>query len=103
MHRFIHSITDRIATKKGAWISIMIWVLLAVVLSMFAPSSKDYAVNNVSQLYPDISPSVIASNKVDEYFAEDDGIPAIFVFEAEEDAIKLGDIQDAIATLADTD
>ncbi|MEI3614069.1 MMPL family transporter [Pseudogracilibacillus sp. SO30301A] len=84
MHKLIHTITDHISTKKGAWITLAIWVLLTIILSMVAPSSNDYSVNNVSQLYPDTSPSEEAQKKVDEYFKEDDGVPAILVFEGEE-------------------
>ena len=103
MHQFIHFITDKIATKKGAWITITIWVLLAIILSVIAPSSKEYAVNNVSQLYPDHSPSVIADKKVDEYFEDDDGIPAIVVFEANETNINMDDINEITETLSKTD
>ncbi|MEI3607006.1 MMPL family transporter [Pseudogracilibacillus sp. SE30717A] len=84
MLKLIHTITDRISTKKGAWITLAIWVLLTIILSIVAPSSNDYSVNNVSQLYPDTSPSEEAQKKVDEYFKEDDGVPAILVFEGEE-------------------
>src|SRR5690625_2901409 len=103
MHQFIHFITDKIATKKGAWLTITIWILLAITLSVIAPSSKEYAVNNVSQLYPDDSPSVVAGKKVDEYFEDDDGIPAIFVFEANETNINMDDINEITETLSKTD
>src|SRR5699024_4940787 len=101
--QFIHFITDKIATKKGAWITIIFWVLLAMILSVIAPSSKDYAVNNVSQLYPDNSPSVIADKKVDDYFEDDEGIPAIFVFEANEANINMNEINEITETLSNTD
>ena len=63
--------------------TVAIWISIAIVLSIVAPSSNDYSVNNVSQLYPDSSPSEEAQQKVDEYFKEDDGIPAILVFESD--------------------
>ncbi len=103
MHQFIHFITDKIATKKGAWLTITIWILLAIILSVIAPSSKEYAVNNVSQLYPDDSPSIVAGKKVDEYFEDDDGIPAIFVFETNEANVNLNDISEITETLSATD
>ena len=68
LHKLIHTITDRISTKKGAWMTVAIWISIAIVLSIVAPSSNDYSVNNVSQLYPDSSPSEEAQQKVDEYF-----------------------------------
>lgn len=82
--KLIRRISEKIATKKGAWITIGVWLLIALFLSIFSPSSKEYAVNNVSELYPDTSPSVVATEKMNEYFAEDEGIPGIFVFEAED-------------------
>ena len=84
MHKFINAITDRISTKKGAWMTVTAWIIVAIILSVTAPSSNDYSVNNVSQLYPNSSPSEVAQQKVDEYFKDDDGIPAILVFEGEE-------------------
>lgn len=86
MHSFIHRMTDRIATKKGMWITILIWFIAATVLSFIAPGSKEYKVNNVSQLYPPTSPSEVAEEKVKQYFKGDEGIPAILVFEANENA-----------------
>lgn len=62
--------------------------MIAALLSMFAPSSKEYSVNSVSKLYPESSPSVIATEKMNEYFEEDEGVPAIFVFESEKDLIE---------------
>lgn len=104
MHQLIHFITDKVATKKGAWITIFLWIAAAMILSVVAPSSKDYSVNNVSQLYPDNSPSVVAGEKLDKYFADDDGIPAIFVFEAtEESNLQMEDVLEATEALAETD
>lgn len=91
------AISEKVATKKGAWITIAVWLLMAMLLSVVAPSSKEYSVNNVSELYPETSPSVIATEKMNEYFADDEGLPAIFVFEAEEDL--LGHVTEATETL----
>lgn len=103
MHSFIHFITDKIATKKGAWITVITWIALAIVLSVLAPSSKDYAVNNVSKLYPEDSPSVIAGKKIDEYFPDDDGLPAIFVFETKEEKLDIEAVQDVIERFSEGD
>src|SRR5690625_521603 len=83
LHKFIQSITNRVSTKKCSMSTIITWILLSTSLSLLAPSSKDYSVPTVSELYSDKSPSVIAQQKIDEYFKEDDGIPAIIVFEAD--------------------
>lgn len=84
--------TDWIATKKGVWITVSIWVIAAIVLSITSPGSNDYSVNNVSKLYPETSQSVVAQNKLDEYFKEDDGVPAILVFEAKDGEVALTDL-----------
>src|SRR5690625_118057 len=96
MHKFLRSLTDRIVTKKGVWITFSVWIAITVILSLFAPSSKDYSVNNVSKLYPESSPSQVAQKKLDEYFKEDDGIPAILVFESTDTTLK-----DELMTLSD--
>lgn len=103
MHSFIHFITDKIATRKGAWITLITWIALAIVLSVIAPSSKDHAVNNVSKLYPENSPSVIAEQKIDEYFPDDDGLPAIFVFETKEETLNIELIQNVTEKFSESD
>lgn len=81
--------------------TVAIWISIAIVLSIVAPSSNDYSVNNVSQLYPDSSPSEEAQQKVDEYFKEDDGIPAILVFES--DHITLDELSAVTDDLMNSD
>lgn len=92
MHTFLRSITDLVTTKKGAWITLAIWIVVAVILSITAPSSKDYSVNNVTTLYPETSPSEIAQQKIDQHFKEDEGIPAILVFETKESHLNLDEL-----------
>lgn len=101
MHRILQRITNRIASKKGAWITLVVWLIAAIVLSIAAPSSKDYSVNNVSKLYPETSPSEIAQQKVDEHFKEDDGVPAIVVFESNE--ISLDQLSAVTEELSNSD
>src|SRR5690625_732362 len=92
MYQWLNKITNIIVTKKGVWITIAIWLFAIVLLSIFAPRSNDYSVNNVSNLYPEKSPSVIAQKKIDEYFKEEDGLPGILVFESIEDTIQLDEL-----------
>ncbi|WP_428910494.1 MMPL family transporter [Niallia sp. Krafla_26] len=84
MRTFIQWITDRITTKKGMWITLSIWLAVTFLLVFFAPSAKDYEVSSIQSL-PDDAKSVIANEKVDHYFSEQDGIPGIFVFQANHD------------------
>lgn len=92
MHKLINNVTDKIATRKGVWITIIVWVALAAVLSVLAPGSKSDAVSTVTDLYPASSQSVVADEKLDAYFKEDDGIPALLVFEAKTGDVALGEL-----------
>ncbi|RPF50640.1 MMPL family transporter [Aquisalibacillus elongatus] len=83
MKGFLRYITDRVSTKKGMWITLGAWLLITLMLAVFAPSPKDYEVPNIASL-PEDKQSVIAENKVDEYFAEDDGLLALLVLKSEE-------------------
>lgn len=96
MKSFLHFITDRVTTKKGMWITLAAWFIIAMVLAIFAPSAKDYQVSSIDSL-PKDAESIIAQNKVDQYFKDNDGIPAILVFQS-----KNGEIQfEQLASLFD--
>lgn len=103
MPALLHKCTDFITTKKGMFLSLGFWLVLTVVLSVFAPSSKDYSVNNVSQLYPDTSPSEVAQKKMDTYFEDDDGLPAILVLENSNGTIDGENLGEFSKALADKD
>ena len=82
MKTIIQFITDRVTTRKGMWTTLAIWLVATLLLAFFAPSAKDYEVSSIQSL-PDEAKSVIANEKVDHYFSEQDGIPAILVFQAD--------------------
>ncbi|ASV68399.1 MMPL family transporter [Cytobacillus sp. FSL W7-1323] len=84
MKNLLHTITDRVATKKGAWITIVCWLVIALGLAFFAPNAKDYQVGRIATL-PEDSQSIIAQNKLEKYFPSADGIPAILVFQDKND------------------
>src|SRR5690625_4877148 len=92
MHSLLNRLTDKIVTKKGVWVTVIIWLTAIVILSIVAPGSKQYSVNNVSDLYPENSPSVVAQKKLDEYFNDEDGLPGIFVFEPEKSIVHLEEL-----------
>ncbi|MCM3585842.1 MMPL family transporter [Mesobacillus maritimus] len=83
MSSFLQVITDRVATKKGMWITLASWLVVTMMLAMFAPSVKDYEVSSLDSL-PEDAKSVVAQAKVDQYFENNDGIPAILVFQSKE-------------------
>src|SRR5690606_19627787 len=92
MKGLLQALTDRIATKKGMWITLAIWFAMTMILALFAPSVKDYQVTSVDTL-PDDVQSVIAQKKVDTYFSNNDGLPAILVFQQKDGSeIQLSDL-----------
>lgn len=75
---FLEALTDKVATKKGAWITVIVWLVLMILISA-GPKLGDYKVTNFQSL-PDEAQSIIAQNKLDEYFPNDQGTPGIYVF-----------------------
>ncbi|MGG0717425.1 MMPL family transporter [Robertmurraya massiliosenegalensis] len=88
MKTFIQAITDRVTTKKGMWITLAIWLIATVSLTLFAPSIHDYQVSKVDTL-PEDAQSVVAQAKVAKYFKDDEGIPAILVFQSKDSKVSL--------------
>ncbi|MBY0123704.1 MMPL family transporter [Bacillus sp. S/N-304-OC-R1] len=91
MKTFLRFITDRVTTKKGMWITLAAWFILAMVLAVFAPSAKEYEVSSIDAL-PKDAQSVIAKEKVDKYFKNNDGLPAILVFQSKNGEIGLQEL-----------
>ncbi|MED3573720.1 MMPL family transporter [Cytobacillus praedii] len=88
MKTILQAITDRVTTKKGMWITLSIWLVATILLAVFAPNVKDYEVSRVASL-PEDAQSVIAQTKVDKYFKDNDGTPAILVFQSKEGEVEL--------------
>jgi putative drug exporter of the RND superfamily len=84
MKSILKVITDRVSTRKGTWVTLGVWVIVTVLLAILAPSAKDYESSNITSL-PSDAKSVIAQNKLDQYFKDDDGTPAILVFQSSDD------------------
>lgn len=75
---FLRTITDKVSTKKGAWITIAIWLVIMIGISA-GPRLGDYKVTNFQSL-PDEAQSIITQSKLDTYFPNDQGTPGIYVF-----------------------
>ncbi|AYA74826.1 MMPL family transporter [Bacillus sp. Y1] len=86
MKSILKVITDRVSTRKGTWVTLGVWVIVTVLLAILAPSAKDYESSNITSL-PSDAKSVIAQNKLDQYFKDNDGTPAILVFQSSDDKI----------------
>lgn len=84
MKSILKVITDRVSTRKGTWVTLGVWVIVTVLLAILAPSAKDYESSNITSL-PSDAKSVIAQNKLDQYFKDNDGTPAILVFQSSDD------------------
>ncbi|WP_442598778.1 MMPL family transporter [Neobacillus sp. D3-1R] len=91
MQSWIQSITDFVSTKKGMWITLAIWFFAAVLMGGLAPSAKDYEVSKIDSL-PKDAKSIIAKEKVDHYFKDNDGVPALLVFQSKKGEIELSSL-----------
>ncbi|MDN7227303.1 MMPL family transporter [Planococcus sp. N064] len=99
MNKFLNPITDWVSTKRGMWITIIAWIVLAVGLT-FGPSLNDYKVANFQSL-PDDAQSIIADQKLKEHFPDDQGTPGILVFHNAEGDVDLTAVQDILAGITD--
>ncbi len=69
--------------KKGVWVILLAWIILTGALSV-APSVNDYKVNTGENDLPKEAQSVVASEKFDAYFPDDNGLFALLVFQNED-------------------
>lgn len=91
MKNILSAVTDRVSTKKGMWITLASWLIVTILLALFAPSVKEYEVSSIDTL-PKDAQSVTAQTKVDQYFKNNDGIPAILVFQADNGEVDFSEI-----------
>lgn len=99
MKKLLSSITDFVSTKKGMWLTIIIWLVAMVALSA-GPRLSDYKVTNFQSL-PDDAQSIIAQQKVDEYFPDDKGTPGIYVFTTSKGDISVEDVSTILTKIKD--
>ena len=98
MNSFLQSVTDRVTSKKGMWITLGIWLLVTVLLSVLAPSAKEYEVSSIDSIPADAK-SIIAQEKVDTYFKNNEGIPAILVFQSDDNKVEISDLNPLLEKL----
>ncbi|WKA59235.1 MMPL family transporter [Planococcus shenhongbingii] len=101
MNKLLNPLTDWVSTKRGMWITIIAWIVLAIGLT-FGPTLNDYKVANFQSL-PDDAQSIIADQKLKEYFPDDQGTPGILVFHNDEGEVKLAEVQEIMAGIAAAD
>lgn len=78
MKNAVHRVTDFVSTKRGMWITLIVWILLAVLLSA-GPKAADYRSANFQSL-PDDAPSILAEKEIKETFPDAQATPGILVF-----------------------
>ncbi|WP_019243841.1 MULTISPECIES: MMPL family transporter [Bacillus] len=77
------SVSKLTRSKKGVGITIGIWLLLAIVLSVVAPTAKEEVSKQEGSGLPEDSLTEQAARVTDQYFSKDKGTPAILVFTSE--------------------
>lgn len=92
MKSLLHPITDWVSTKRGMWITIIVWLVVMIGLSA-GPSVSDYKVTNFQSL-PNDAQSIIANEKLEEFFPNDQGTPGILVFHNENGEANVAEITD---------
>ncbi|MBS8263828.1 MMPL family transporter [Mesobacillus boroniphilus] len=90
MKKMLFFITDWVSTKRGMWITIIAWLVLMLGLSA-GPQLGDYKINNFQSL-PDEAKSIIAQNKTEKFFPNEQGTPGILVFHNENGDINLDEV-----------
>ncbi|WP_050181746.1 MMPL family transporter [Domibacillus robiginosus] len=98
MKKALQPLTDWVATKKGMWTVLAVWLLAIVLLSVFAPAARDYTADSFESL-PEDAASIQAAKKVEEYFPNDSGTPAILVFNRENGKVNEEKVAEALASI----
>lgn len=101
MKKLLYPITDWVSTKRGMWITIIAWLVLMVGLSA-GPRLSDYKVTNFQSL-PDEAESIIAENKSEELFPNDQGTPGILVFHNREGKVDLDEVKQVLNAIIQED
>ncbi|MET3576850.1 MMPL family transporter [Bhargavaea ullalensis] len=89
--------------KRRYVITLLIWIVAAAILSFAAPGSKEFVKPNENSGLPADEPSIVAAEKVKEYFPEGGGLPAMGVIRDEEgltDA-EISGFAEAVGAIAD--
>lgn len=71
-----------VAGKKSKWITVLVWVILAVVLNLTLPAVGGQEDNNAANL-KESEPSVMAEQIAEREFPSDSGVPALIVWHRE--------------------
>ncbi|MEK5058385.1 MMPL domain-containing protein [Paenibacillus sp. FSL H7-0326] len=95
MRRILSPITDWVSTKRGMWITIVVWLAAMIGLSA-GPMLSEYKVTNFQSL-PDEAQSIIAEQKLAETFPNEQGAPGILVFHNESGGIDVDEVRQILS------
>lgn len=73
------------SSKNGAKWTLTIWIIAALLFSVFAPSAKDYEESSSSGSVKGDTPSEIAKELDEQYFPSKDGLTALLVFHSDDE------------------
>ncbi|MCR8656386.1 MMPL family transporter [Paenibacillus endoradicis] len=65
--------------KISKWVTLVVWILIALILTLTLPSVGDKVQNNAANL-PSDAQSVLADQVIQEYFPNSTGVPALLVW-----------------------
>lgn len=85
MLNFFRKIAKFSSSKKGAKITLAIWLSAVILLSFLAPSSKDYQHTSGEGSINEDRQSEIAEKLLTEQFPSKEGLPALLVFHDEQE------------------
>lgn len=95
----LNMLTDKISTKKGAMITLIIWILVMIGISA-GPKLADYKASNFQSL-PDHAQSILAEKELTHYFPNDKGTPGILVFHNPDGDLVQEDVNTIIQGILD--
>src|SRR5579883_2148506 len=78
--RILHSITDVASSRRGKFVVMGIWLLLVLLVTLFAPKLANLYNNSSSQSIPADAGSQVAQNLLLRKFPANKGVPAILTF-----------------------
>lgn len=97
LKKLLKSITDWVSTKRGMWITLAVWLVVMILLSA-GPRLGDYKVTNFQSL-PDGAKSLVAENKLEEKFPNEQGTPGILVFHDPSGDVKQDDVEQILEAI----
>lgn len=83
MLKVVRKLVQYTSSSKGAKITLAVWMIAIIALSMLAPSAKEYEVNSTEGSVKEDTPSEVAEKLLHEQFPSDDGLTALIVFHKE--------------------